>query len=57
MSPGSLAAITAPLLFTRLFAHFTHPAAAPCFPGAAYLGASAIRAATLAARLWLAPRN
>lgn len=47
---GSLSSILAPLLFTRLFVHFTKPGAPVYFPGAAYLGASAIVWATLGLR-------
>lgn len=57
ISLASAASICAPLLYTRLFVHFTRPDAAVHFPGAAYLGASAICVATLAMRLWLAPRK
>jgi DHA1 family tetracycline resistance protein-like MFS transporter len=51
VSIGSLACIIAPLLFTRLFVWFTRPGAPVYFPGAAYLGASAICAATIGIRL------
>ncbi|MEQ1731562.1 MAG: tetracycline resistance MFS efflux pump, partial [Vicinamibacterales bacterium] len=57
VSLGSLAAILAPLIFTRLFVHFTRPDAALYFPGAAYLGASAICVFALAVRLTLAPKD
>jgi DHA1 family tetracycline resistance protein-like MFS transporter len=39
---GSLSSILAPLLFTYLFVTFTSPTAPIYFPGAAYLGASAL---------------
>jgi DHA1 family tetracycline resistance protein-like MFS transporter len=55
VSLGSLAAILAPLIFTRLFVHFTRPDAPLYFPGAAYVGASAICVFALAVRLTLAP--
>lgn len=57
VSLGSLAAILAPLLFTRLFVRFTAPEAPVYFPGAAYLGASLICWVTLVLRLTLAPRK
>jgi DHA1 family tetracycline resistance protein-like MFS transporter len=57
VSLGSLAAIVAPLLFTRLFVHFTAPGAPVYFPGAAYMGASAICCVTLLLRLTVAPRK
>ncbi|TBR25732.1 MFS transporter [bacterium] len=50
VSMGALASILAPLLFTRLFVHFTRPGAPVYFPGAAYLGASVICWGTLAFR-------
>ncbi len=52
---GALGSILAPLLFTRLFVHFTRPGAPAYFPGAAYMGASLISAFALAVRL-LHPR-
>lgn len=51
VSLGALGSILAPLLFTRLFVHFTRPEAPVYFPGAAYLGASAISACALVLRL------
>lgn len=57
VSLGSAAAILAPLLFTRLFVHFTRPGAPVYFPGAAYLGASAICCFVLALRLFWARRQ
>ncbi len=57
VSLSSAASICAPILYTGLFVRFTGPDAPVYFPGAAYLGASAICVATLAARLWLAPRK
>ena len=42
VSLGSLSSIIAPLLFTWLFVHFTQNKEALYFPGAAYVGASAI---------------
>lgn len=48
---GSLAAVLAPILYTRLFVGFTRPGAAAYLPGAAYLGASAVCLAALAVRL------
>lgn len=51
VSLGSLASILAPLLFTRLFVHFTRASAPIYFPGAAYLGASVICVLTLCVRL------
>jgi DHA1 family tetracycline resistance protein-like MFS transporter len=54
VSLGSAAAMLAPFVYTRLFVHFTRPGASPYFPGAAYMGASAICAFTLAMRLWQA---
>jgi MFS transporter, DHA1 family, tetracycline resistance protein len=50
VSLGSLASILAPLIFTKLFVHFTAPGAPVYFPGAAYLGASAICVGNLAYR-------
>lgn len=47
---GSVACIVAPLLFTRLFVHFTAPGAPVYFPGAAYVGASCIGALALVIR-------
>ena len=59
VSLASLASLLAPLLFTRLFVHFTRSGAAPYFPGAAYAGASTICCIALAVRfLWVAaPRS
>lgn len=51
VSLGALGSILAPLLYTRLFLHFTRPEAPVYFPGAAYLGASAVSALALALRL------
>ena len=47
VSLGSLAAVLAPLLFTRLFAAFTAADAPLYFPGAAYIGASLLCVAAL----------
>ena len=55
VSLGALASILAPLLFTRVFMHYTRPEAATWFPGAAYLCASLISACALTLRL-LHPR-
>lgn len=52
VSLGSAAAIIAPMMFTRLFVHFTRPGASVYFPGAAYMGAATISAFTLCLRLW-----
>ncbi len=51
MSLGSVATIIAPALYTFLFVHFTKSDAQPYFPGAAYVGASAISLVCVA--LWL----
>ena len=56
VSLASLASILAPLLFTRLFVHFTRPGATTYFPGAAYLGASSICVCALILRLAKAPK-
>lgn len=53
VSLGSAASILAPAIFSHLFVRYTRPGAAVYFPGAAYLGAAAICACTLAFRLWL----
>lgn len=52
VSLSSLAAILAPFLYTRLFVHFTAPGAPVYFPGAAYMGASAICLAALGIRFF-----
>ncbi|MBI5201067.1 MAG: TCR/Tet family MFS transporter [Elusimicrobia bacterium] len=51
VSLASLASLLAPLVFTKLFVHFTRPDAAVYFPGAAYAGASLICVGALALRL------
>ncbi|MBI4347149.1 MAG: TCR/Tet family MFS transporter [Elusimicrobia bacterium] len=52
---ASLASLLAPIVFTRLFVHFTRPGAPVYFPGAAYAGASLICVAAFALRLLAAP--
>ena len=47
VSLGSLGAVIAPLIYTFLFVKFTDSQAPVHFPGAAYLGASAISVVTL----------
>jgi DHA1 family tetracycline resistance protein-like MFS transporter len=52
VSLGSVSSILGPLLFTYLFVHFTKPSAPVYFPGAAYVGASAICLLTLILYVW-----
>lgn len=55
VSLGSLSCILAPLFYTYLFVQFTKPDVELHFPGAAYLGASAICVLTLS--MWLIARS
>jgi DHA1 family tetracycline resistance protein-like MFS transporter len=56
VSLGSLGSVVAPLLFTSLFVGCTRPGAALYFPGAAYIGASAICLLALGLD-FLSPKN
>lgn len=51
VSLSALASILAPLLYTRVFLHFTRPGAPLWFPGAAYVTAGGVSAVALALRL------
>jgi DHA1 family tetracycline resistance protein-like MFS transporter len=51
VSLSAAASILAPLLYTRVFLHYTRPGAAVYFPGAAYVCAGAVCALALAIRL------